>query len=251
MPTDYRAMLRSIGLTASEAKVYLASLEHGPSTVVDLAKHANLSRPATYEAIETLVRKGLLSSFLHGKRHRYTAESPERVLAYAEAEARRRESTIREFSDVLGDLKLLRSGDQPSLKFFEGLEGLRAIAEDLLASKPETTDEIANLDAVNQIFSADELKGIRQVLVKIKSKGRALLTGNVPGVREGIAARVLPPETFPFYGDIMIYGPKVAMITFKGKLIGVVVENQILADTMRALFELAWRGAKDYPTLSK
>lgn len=233
-------------MSSSESKVYLAALTHGPSTVLDLAKRANLSRPATYDAIESLTKKGAVSSFLHGKRNRYTAESPERLLAFAESESRKMASTLREFADVVGDLKLLQGGERPTVKFFEGVEGLRAIAEDLITTNPDRTDEIANLDAVNEIFSGEELKRIRSVLVKLKARGRALLGGTAPTARPEVEARVLPPE-YKFYGDLVIYGNKVALITFKGKLIGVVVENQVIADTMRALFDVAWRSAKEFP----
>lgn len=244
--TDFSSLLKAIGLSSSETKVYLAALTHGPSTVLDLAKRANLSRPATYDAIESLTKKGAISSFLHGKRSRYTAESPERLLALAESESRKMSSTLREFADAMGDLKLLQGGERPTVKFFEGVEGLRAIAEDLIATNPERTEEIANLDAVKEIFSGEELKRIQNVLIKLKARGRALLGGVTPVARVGVEARVLPSE-YKFYGDLVIYGNKVALITFKGKLIGVVIENPVIADTMRALFDVAWRSAKEFP----
>ena len=246
---DHRLLLQSAGLTPSESRVYLASLSFGPMTVIDLAKRATLSRPSTYAAIEALTAKGLMSSFLRGKRSLYTAEPPERLRGFVESEARKLQGKVGEIVEAIPDLKLLQRGERPSVKFFEGIEGLRAIAEDLTATKPDTTDEIANLDAVKDIFAAEELQKVRQVLITIKTRGRALLSGDVTAARPGVVARVLPKNTFNFFGDIVIYGNKIAMLTFKGKLLGVVIENSIIADTYRVLFDLAWQGAAPFPEI--
>jgi hypothetical protein len=43
-----------------------------------------------------------------------------------------------------------------------------------------------------------------------------------------------------FGGDIFIYGNKVAFSTLHGKIITVIIESQEIADTVQALFDLAW-----------
>lgn len=243
---DYKSLLRSIGLNESEVAVYLTSLELGPAQAQLLVKRSGFSRPATYLAIEQLTKKGLLSSVLRGKRHLYAAEPPERLLNYGRARLDNMATKLTEVESVLEDLRLMQKGERPSAKFFEGPLGLRSILQDLVASKPESVDEICNIDSMRKLFSAKELEAAQNILDKHKARGRALFAGRISAVRKGVEARILPKE-FQFDGDILIYNNKIAMVSYKDKILGVVIENPILANTYRVLFELAWRGAREYP----
>jgi len=241
---DYLGLLRSVGLNESEAQIYLTNLEVGPAAPQLLVEKSGFSRPATYLAIDQLVQKGLLHSVKRGKRNLYVAESPERLLRYARGYAQKVDAKVADIADVLDDLKLMQRGERPLVKFYEGADGLKEILEDLVESDPESTEEIANIDAVKEIFSTAELRDVQNILDKRKTKGRALLMGDVKETRSKIETRILPKGSFDFDGDLLIYGDKVAMVSFKGKIVGVVVESKVIADTHRVLFELAWRTAK-------
>ncbi|MBI5654945.1 hypothetical protein HZC53_04835 [Candidatus Uhrbacteria bacterium] len=249
--SDFKSLLRSIGLNESEVEVYLAALEGGPAQAQMLVKKSGFSRPATYLAIEQLMQKGLMSSVKFGKRYQYAAEPPERLVNYGKSQVNNLSTKVGEIEHGLDDLRLMQHGERPSVKFYEGVEGLKAILQDLADSKPESTLEIANMEAVRGVFTTEELQAVQRILVKIKAKGRALLSGKVNSIRPGVEARLLPKDEFGFYGDILVYGDKVAMVSFKGKMVGAVIENPVLAQTQRALFELAWRGAREYPEFGK
>ena len=72
--------LQKIGLSANEATVYLASLEMGPSTILELSKQSKIKRPTTHFVMEGFIKKGLASSFEKGKKRYFVVESPERLL---------------------------------------------------------------------------------------------------------------------------------------------------------------------------
>ncbi|HEX9113717.1 MAG TPA: helix-turn-helix domain-containing protein, partial [Nitrospirota bacterium] len=59
---QWNTLLRSLGFTDSESKIYLISLEMGPSSVQDIAKKADVSRVTTYAVIESLAKHGLMST---------------------------------------------------------------------------------------------------------------------------------------------------------------------------------------------
>jgi sugar-specific transcriptional regulator TrmB len=248
--SDYSKLLREIGLNESEAKIYLTNLEYGPASAQILATRSGFSRPAAYTAIDLLEQKGLLSSSKHGKRLVYTAAPPEKLVAYSERKAEEFRQVVRQISSLIPDLHLLEKGERPPVKFYEGASGLREILQDLVDSKPKETFEIANIDSVKEVLRDEELKSVQSVLSNLKAKGRALLAGKVSSVRSGAEARQLP-EHFKFHGDILIYGDKVAMVSFKGKIIGVVTESPIIAQTLRVLFDLAWEGAREFPSINK
>lgn len=244
---DYASILKNIGLNESEAKVYIANLELGSSPAHILVKESGFSRPAAYQAIEALIKKGLISSVLKGKRSVYIAESPDRLLYFGEAQLKDVQTKVNELSSILDILKMMQRGDRPVMRFVEGLEGLKTILHDLADTRPEDTTEIVNVDAMRRVFTEEELKSVQGVLVDFKAKGRALLAGDVRFVRKGVEARVLPGDRFPFSGDFIAYGNKLAVVSYKEKLIGVLIESQVIADTFRTLFDFAWIGAKEYP----
>src|SRR5438552_3905136 len=67
----WEKLLRSLGFTESEAKIYLLSLEMGATPVQDLAKKAKVSRVTTYTVIESLMADGLMSTVQKGKKNLY------------------------------------------------------------------------------------------------------------------------------------------------------------------------------------
>jgi sugar-specific transcriptional regulator TrmB len=247
--TDYVSLLRSIGLNESEAKVYLTNLELGPSPAHILVKRSGFSRPATYQAIDMLLEKGLITSVLRGKRNVYIAESPDRLMAVGHLQVQNLQSKVDDLQSVLDTLKLMQRGDRPVMRFVEGLEGLKMILQDLADTRPESTTEIVNIDSLGNVFSVEELKSVQGVLSDLKSGGRALLAGKVGSVRKGVKAKILPEAFSHFSGDFIAYGNKLAIVSYKQKLIGIVIESQVIADTFRTLFDLAWIGAEDYPII--
>lgn len=244
---DITPTLRSLGLLESEVKVYLAALEGGPSTVIDLASATRLSRPATYTAIETLTERGLMSTVQAGKKRLFSAEHPDRLLQYA----KRRESELAErvadLERALPDLALRVGGEKPIVKSFEGKEGIQAIIEDIREARPQRIDEITNVDAMRTVLAQGELQPIRLELERIGTRVRGLYAGSNLRPSPNTDARVLPERLRRFKGNISVSGKRIAIITFTGKLHSIMIESEDLADTLRTLFDLAWETAKEFP----
>ena len=56
--------LKSIGLTEGEIKIYLALLELGSSSIGQIIKRSGISGSKTYEVLDRLSQKGLISAIL-------------------------------------------------------------------------------------------------------------------------------------------------------------------------------------------
>lgn len=55
--------------------------------------------------------------------------------------------------------------------------------------------------------------------------------------------RLVDKERFPFKNEINIFGNKIMIASYRD-LMGVIIESKEIADTQRAIFELAWLGAE-------
>lgn len=245
---QWNTLLRSLGFTDSESKIYLLSLEMGPSSVQDIAKKAKVSRVTTYAAIEALKKHGLMSSVEKGKKTLYAAESPDRLVSFVHTRMKQMENTLREVESTINELKLMQRGDKPVVKLFEGKEGLKAIQDDILKSNPKEILEMSNYDALKAVFESDELEPYRAELDRKKIPHEGIILYKQPLERRMHATNVhqLSSKDFSFFGNITIYNNKIALTTFQGNNIAVLIESEILAETMRVMFRLASEAAKNH-----
>lgn len=239
--TQWNNLLKTLGFTDSESRIYLISLEMGPASVQDIARKAKVSRVTTYAVIESLTERGLMSSLQKGKKTHYSAESPERLVSFVQGRMNEMENTLKEVKSGIEGLRLLQRGEKPVVKIFEGSEGIKAILDDIKTSNIDVIYEFGNIDAISNIFpQLSELQPYKQEINrrKISSKG-IFLSKNEFTPRPLAEVKYLPDNKYSFTGDITVYGNKIALYTFKGKLISVLIESAELAQTFREFYRLA------------
>ncbi len=239
--------LKNIGLSDNEAKVYMAMLELGPSPVVEIARKAEVNRPTAYVQIESLKKKGLVSTQTKGKKHLFIAESPARLEFYLDSELKDVEQKKDELGKIMPDLdKLYASiGSRPQVRFFEGKEGLKAMQDILLKSGVTEIYGISSLDSLFKVFpkhredySPERVrKGIRSKLIYSYTKGAVLKESDDGMLRE---SRFVSPDKMPFSSDITVFGDSVSIISFEGMTSGVIIEHPEIARSFKQFFEFMW-----------
>lgn len=249
----YETELKNLGLSEKETKIYLASLELGPETILKISRIAGVNRPTTYVQVESLMKKGLMSTFLKGKKRYFSAEPPERLLGLVDVARKDFEEKEKSFKNILPELKNVFnvSGERPKVRFYEGKEGIKAIQEDILKSKFESSEEFSAIDPSHKLFPP----GPKDHRSKIKKKHKGIPTrviytsskGPILPKKEGsVLTRFIPPEKFPFSNEIVVYGNKVAIASYEKKIIGIIIESKAVADTLRAIFNLSWEASEKY-----
>ena len=245
MLTKWLALFESLGFSKTETKIYLACLEIGPSSVVEISQKAHVSRLTTYKAIKILTIHGLMSSHKKEKRIQFMVETPEHLISLAETKIKSAETAIQHAKSNMQDLVIMQKSDGPAIQIFEGVEALHAIQNDILKSQPACIDEIGNLDEIDKVYN--RAQHIRPALKKFDEKQipvRSLVIRKkkteFPLRTQTYKRIVLDPDIFNFKGDIMLYGNKIAMSVFKGKQYAVILESVEIADTLRALFNIGF-----------
>ncbi|MBU2566416.1 hypothetical protein KKG46_02550 [Patescibacteria group bacterium] len=234
-------IFKSLGFLESEIKTYLAALELGPSTVIEITAKTGISRQAIYTAIESLIKQGMMTSVEKGKKTYYAAESPERLRSFAEAKLKKMESTVREIKTITNELKLLQKGEKPVVKLYEGFDGYMSQIADAIKTKPNKVLNFTNEDLADTAHTDDMLKPFKDKLDKsnIHTDMISIAEGQYTYRNTTKHQRITRKDLY-FEGEVTIYNDRVILSTFKGKRISVFIENQTLADTMSALFKLAW-----------
>ncbi len=242
MPSDFSKYFTDLGFTSTETATYIASLQLGPTSVQEIAKKARLSRTTAYEAIASLQNRGLMSSYQHGKKKFFSAEDPERAVAHVRGKIGELQSQIEAFARIVPELKMISGGERPTVRFLEGREALFSLFNDMAQVQPKTFDEVSNLDDLFEQLDMEYVKEVRKVVDPTRIRTRILHHGQYRRPpREHVELCELLPELGNFHGDLWIYGDRVAFVAFTGKVMAVIIESEVFADTARVLFEAAWQ----------
>ncbi len=250
MAKELKRLLKSIGLMPSEAKVYLAALELGASPVQAIATKSGISRTAAYDAIGMLSERGLMSSSIVGKKQLYASEDPERLVSYLKEEQQKFKTKIEDVTRSIDALKLLGGGAKPIVKVYEGKEALSAYFDYIERVKPSEFDEISNVDDVYNYLEENVLLAARKAYKHTPKNARILLHGPARNPRKGYQYKMLP-EDLEFRGNITIFDKYIFFISYIGSMTVIVMESEMFANSMRALFETMWRSGKKAKFISK
>ena len=241
--------LQQIGLSEKEAKVYLASLELGPSTAQTIAAKATVNRPTTYVMIESLIKRGLMSSFQKGKKRFFVAGKPTQLLYLLDAKKREineQETLIKSVLNKIGSISQ-SNNKEFSVVVYEGVEAIK-IVQDELSKNTDDVFEIVPHDIVGKyippIFPGD----VRESFSK-KFHIKSLYTNTAGPLnlkKVNVEYRYLPSEKFPIEAEILIFGNKVIISTFRNKPVYIHISDQDIVNTMKVMFIGIWELAKKF-----
>jgi len=245
--------LQELGLSENEARVYLASLEIGRATADELSKHAQIKRPTTYVQIESLTKKGLMSTYEEGKKTYFIPESPEYLKRLLDQEKQETTQKEKELSTLLPDLTNLfdHAGERPKVRFFNGKEGIVTLREEILkTAKNKEIRIIFSQDALANVFSKEELDSYSENRARNNIISKAMYTraaGKFEGTHPSLTERrFIPEDKLSLGSDLIIYENKVALMALKGTLFGVLIENDEITKSMMSLFDLLWSEMEKY-----
>lgn len=249
--------LNNLGLKEKEAAVYLACLQLGPAPVQAVSRKAQVVRATTYVVLETLQKAGLVTHYKAGKKTLYSAEAPRQLMRLLDKEREIIDEKQHGLELILPQLQVLvkAAGGRPSVRYFSGREGLHAMRQEIImyCKRGDVIYNFTPADHLNAVFPQDHdsfvpqrvSKGIKAktIFTTRSEKIRKLFLSRVYSEQRISETRFIPPERFPVSSGMTIYGDRIAIGTFSGKLMGVIVESKPMSDMMRGLFDLAWEGA--------
>lgn len=250
--------LKHLGLSEKEAQVYLSALELGPAPVQDISHKAKVNRATTYVMIEALSNRGLMSTFVKGKKRFYVPESPDRLMSILRIQQKELEEKQSEFEKTLPMFMALFNveGAKPQIRYIEGPEGLKTLRESFEKLEGEFV-EIVNVDEAQSVkemmqdharhaASLTEKKVPHRIIAVVDKKTHA----DIPHVGVG-EIRCVPFSDFPLHAEITVRANHVYLFSYRSAVLSVVVVSKEMADAFRVLFNLAWKGAEQYEAVKR
>lgn len=245
--TDEKILIEA-GLSEEQAITYQALLERGPQKASNIAKWTGIDRSLTYKILEQLEAMGLVSKKGGaGTVNTFSANHPNLLLDKLEADKKRLDlatETVRfGLNGFISQFNLL-SG-KPNVQFYEGREGVKKVLEDSLQTKDtvlsliDTESLLTHFADINADYAAKREKlGInKKVLIPESEIAKNYMDKN-PKTKS--YTRILKKAITPFAAEMQIYDNKISYITIgknTDQLIGVIIEDQQIAEMHRYFFE--------------
>lgn len=115
-------VLKEIGLTEREIKVYVALLELGKSTAGPICSRAKLAHTKVYDTLQRLVERGLVNYIVVSKTKYFQAEDPKEILNIIDEKRRNLLELISELS-----LKRKQGVEKQEVVIHEGYSAFKAL----------------------------------------------------------------------------------------------------------------------------
>ncbi len=245
-PKHVRDALLSYGFDEKETKIYLAGLELGSATVLELARRTGLARTTIYPIVEALRHRGFFRLRKEKGHTHYVAEPPGTFL-------RRLEEREQTFRAILPSLEALHgtAGDAVGVTMYEGSDGFRQFWQKLFQSGVKDYCLLTSAVGMREYVHEEYLvKHVIATRMKLGIKSRQLLPENAT-TRKVVAtdaqqlreSRYLPADvTLP--ATLLIFGNEVAFVTTRKENSVILVASGDIAVTLRTVFELLWGCSK-------
>jgi sugar-specific transcriptional regulator TrmB len=260
---DIHNFLYNLGFEKKEVEVYLKLLEVGSSTMAKLARKTGIPKTTLYRIINKLQEKSMVSKTQKNEVKLLTAETPERfsvILEEMQTEAKSNLNELDELSDnlpeviksVLESVKSEASENPPLVKYYEGIEGFRAVTNRSLEKAKHEVLQISNCNEWRKVFTKEySMENYVPLRIKKKLGLRALVVDNRPGnefKNQGSSVdrstRFLPKDVV-FKPTILIYDGEVSIMVSSRPYSAVLLQSYDIYEMVKALFELAWTVSKE------
>ena len=243
--------LEEIGLSEKEQKVYLELLKIGTGKAGVLAKKTELNRTSVYDVLESLGRKGIISSYRKGAQTYFSASDPKRLLDHLEQEkaeqAARLDKGKKRLEELLPQFVSLQdiAPNRPKVRFYEGEKGMQEAYEDTLTSR-EPIMAYANVATMHEALpdffpQYYKRRAAKKIFIRaICPRNASTEERHAHDQEEMREMRFLPTEQMTFSPEVNIYNNKMLIASWKEKM-AIIVESKELADLQRLTFELVWQ----------
>lgn len=236
------SILSNIGLTDHEAKVYLAAVSLGPTSVLQISRAAKIKRTTVYSVLESLKQKGCIVYETKKWKKYFRAVHPEQLEVVLDE---RREA----FKKSIPELSALYNlpPHESSLVYYDGISAIKSLYTEVMAEL-RADDEYFVISDTDQWLSLD-----KPFTLKVAKQRAAigldmrLLVRDTPQARKfmklekmyGGPMKLLPKHV-AFRSGLTLTPRKMILQSLVPPVGAIVIENKMVIELQREMFLLLW-----------
>ncbi|MEI7425564.1 MAG: helix-turn-helix domain-containing protein [Candidatus Moraniibacteriota bacterium] len=245
--------LENLDLSANEAKVYLAALELGETSVERLSKKSGVKRTTVYLAVESLGKKGLISQSKRKNKAFYYAENPQKIKNKLEEKI---EAANRLMPQLLSITNLIDK--KPVIRFFDGEEGIKEVFRDFANSPVKETYSWYSETWLENF----DVKWINEIYIPLRIKNKIWVNSLHPdneqfkeiskkNTEQFRRLKAVDPTFFKITISLTLYGNnKVGIMSFDEQF-GLIIESQKIYESLLSIHKTMWNMIPEKTTQQK
>jgi len=240
--------LTNLGLTTGEAKVYLALLKIGSSTVGPIVKESKLAYSNIYEVLERLIKKGLVSFIKKEKTKHFQAMEPYRLEEYIknkEKEIQEQKNTLKELMPSLNSV--LNSKDTKThAEIFMGVKGLKTAYEKIILNTTKKDEGLFFYIHEKEYAEISDrfYNEIQELSKTLKTRGLANKEYKKSWFMKKAKFLKVKFVDFPLPGNIDIVQNNVMITSWHPEIVAVIIHSESIARHFKDYFDKIWEIAK-------
>tara|TARA_Y100000034_G_scaffold136940_1_gene217403 strand:- start:206 stop:961 length:756 start_codon:yes stop_codon:yes gene_type:complete len=239
-------ILRKIGLTDNEIKIYIILLKIGSSTAYEISQKTNIYRVHVYDKLEQLMNKGLVTHIYKGSKKHFQATPPTKLKQYLEEKKQQLKTQEKDLNKLLPELIQLTNlpKENTFVEIFKGKQGLKYFLKDIIKTAKEVLITGIDDQKYNEaipIFMKQYFRDLRKN--KIKERVITMKKKNVFKFGKKLAPttnyRYLEQKQFN-PTNTFIYKNKVVIVSWGTPVTAIMIKNNEIAQTYKNHFEHLW-----------
>ena len=248
--------LIALGLTPTEAAVYLAGLSYESVTVQDLVRSTKVKRPTIYHALSRLQERGLAAEKRVGERLRFYMSPPQNLHVLVEAQKQRvgaQEKLLQELLPSLSARQKRVKQDGVGVVHYSGIEGMKMVMDMAFYCKTKRWDVIAPFNNFLREYDSEYAKQYLQSRKYHGISARTLWENTKDGKplseeeRSERNPRLMPWVMHGKFKSMMVlFDDKVAVFSPYDKLSAVLITSTELHALFASMFEGLWEFSERY-----
>ncbi len=236
-------ILKNLGFTDKEAKVYLALLQLGPTDAKQISQKSGIKKPTTYVILDDLRQKDAILFLPSAKKKLFAVKSPEELFEVAHSKLKQATANLPLLNSLAKESK-----DKAMVTYYEG-------RNNFIKAMKYKEDEVARNGELLCYFASAEKVDLKMFpvidanLTRLKKQGvhlRGFASDN-PTLAEyrkrdkdfDRDVKILPKELYSAYSSIEISETFVRFALFEQEMF-VIIDNPDIARIMRQIFEMNW-----------
>ena len=235
-------ILKELGFSEAEIKVYLALLELGSTKSGALIGKTGLANSVVYRALDRLIKDGLASYAIRGKTKHFLAVEPKRLINMWEDKKVKLEKMV-----PLLEAKQKLVPDKTEVQTFVGWKGMQTAFNYVFDVLPKGSEYIAfatlpsGLDKSMRIF----FKNFHRKRISMRYKVKLLMNqsklrfwkeqyGSVRNLKAKYVNGFAPE-------NITVFGDHVLIVTIEEqKPVSIIIASKAVVNNFRTVFERMW-----------
>jgi sugar-specific transcriptional regulator TrmB len=242
--------IKSLGIKELSAKIYLAGLGLGPTTIEKLSEKSGIKRTTIYGLLEELKKYGLVTMTKNGNRNMYQIEEPRQLMRICEDATENIKTSMPYFLNLWNS-----PSEKPKLNYMEGKLNLLKFIEEVEDSGCEFSHLAGTISHLNRILGyhrviefvkrKDARKIKRRILAAKELWIYDFIKKNPNNTRE---IRFLPDGTTTPVQIYLYEKRKCAFVTTDEQIKILIIDNGAIFKIQMTMFDALWKQSLEINT---